>query len=69
MSLELLEKAGRSIAESGPKLISHALFLGGLGAVTYGAGLIFMPLHWVVGGGIAVWLSLLIEKESRESSS
>lgn len=43
----------------------HALFLGGLAGIAYGAWLLFHPLGFVVGGWFGIKVSLLIEAERR----
>ena len=47
--------------------MSHAMFFGGLALVVYGAGLIFPPLRYIVGGGVLFWIARLMEAENRES--
>jgi threonine/homoserine/homoserine lactone efflux protein len=65
--VRLLDNAAKSIAANAMKTITHALFLGGLCAIIYGAAQVYRPIGWIVGGCILVWIGILMAKESRES--
>ena len=50
-----------------PGVLEHGLFFGGLTSVAYGCWLVYHPLGPLVGGGLAVWVSMLasMERESK----
>ncbi len=49
-----------------PAVLEKSLFFGGMGAVVFGCWMIYHPLGPIVGGGIAVWLGMLISVERNE---
>ena len=50
-----------------PGVVEHGLFFGGLASVTVGCWMVYHPLGPLVGGGLAVWVSMLasMERESK----
>ena len=46
-----------------PAVVENVLFFGGLTSVVYGCWTIWHPLGSLVGGGLAVWLGMLIALE------
>ena len=50
-----------------PAVLEHSLFFGGLASVTFGCWMLCHPLGPLVGGGLAVWVSMLasMERESK----
>lgn len=53
-------KALRDGAQLGT--LAHLLFLAGFSSGVYGVWLIYHPAAFIVGGGLSVWFSLLIDK-------
>ena len=49
-----------------PVVLEKVLFFGGLAAVVCGCWMIYRPLGPLVGGGLAVWLGMLISVERSE---
>jgi hypothetical protein len=50
-----------------PAVLEHGLFFGGLASVVWGCWMLYHPLGPLVGGGLAVWVSMLasMERESK----
>jgi len=50
-----------------PGLLEHGLFFSGLASVVCGCWMVYHPLGPLVGGGLAVWVSMLasMERESK----
>jgi hypothetical protein len=50
-----------------PAVLEHSLFFGGLASVVWGCWMLYHPLGPLVGGGLAVWVSMLasMERESK----
>jgi hypothetical protein len=50
-----------------PAVLEHSLFFGGLASVVCGCWMLYHPLGPLVGGGLAVWVSMLasMERESK----
>jgi hypothetical protein len=50
-----------------PSVLEHSLFFGGLTSVIWGCWMLYHPLGPLVGGGLAVWVSMLasMERESK----
>ncbi|HZT29257.1 MAG TPA: hypothetical protein VFA33_05205 [Bryobacteraceae bacterium] len=50
-----------------PAVMENVLFFGGLASVVYGCWTVWHPLGPLVGGGLAVWVSMLtsLERESK----
>ena len=46
-----------------PATIEHGLFFGGLASVVWGCWMLYHPLGPLVGGGLAVWVSMLASME------
>jgi hypothetical protein len=49
-----------------PAVLEKALFFGGIGSVVSGCWMIYHPLGPLVGGGLAIWLGMLISVERNE---
>jgi hypothetical protein len=46
-----------------PLVFEQVCFFGGLASIAYGAGLMYRPLGFIVGGLFAFWLATLISGE------
>jgi len=46
-----------------PAVLEKVLFFGGTAAVVWGVWMIYRPLGPILGGGLAVWLGMLISVE------
>jgi len=49
-----------------PAVLEKVLFFGGMAAVVWGVWMVYRPLGPIVGGGLAVWLGMLISVERDE---
>ena len=54
---------GRAIASRVPHVIADGLGFAGAGAIAYGAWLIYVPAGFLVGGTLAMGLSVLIGRK------
>jgi hypothetical protein len=54
-----LARTGRVIARRTPHLVADGLGFAGAGAIAYGAWLIYVPAGFLVGGVLAMALSIL----------
>jgi hypothetical protein len=75
-SVPVLGRARRALAsftkacrKQTPAALEKALFFGGMGSVVAGCWMIYRPLGPLVGGGLAVWLGMLISMERNEPGS
>jgi hypothetical protein len=46
------------------KVVKHAVCLFGCAAVVYGVWLVYHPAGWIIGGAMAFYISLMIDKSS-----
>jgi hypothetical protein len=56
-------RTGRAIASRTPHVIADGLGFAGAGAIAYGAWLIYVPAGFLVGGALAMALSVLIGRK------
>jgi hypothetical protein len=54
-----LAPVGRAVVRHTPHVIADGVGIAGAGAVAYGAWLIYAPAGFLVGGGLAMTLSVL----------
>jgi hypothetical protein len=59
MASARLRKSLAAIGRRAPHVVNDALGFAGAGAIAYGAWLIYMPAGYLVGGALAMALSVL----------
>jgi hypothetical protein len=64
-----LGRTGRAIASRVPHVIADGLGFAGAGAIAYGAWLIYVPAGFLVGGALAMALSVLIGRKLERGTS
>ena len=58
-----LARIGRAIVRRAPHVLADGLGFAGAGAIAYGAWLIYVPAGFLVGGALAVALSILFGRK------
>jgi hypothetical protein len=64
-----LARVGGAIASRVPHVIADGLGFAGAGAIAYGAWLIYVPAGFLVGGMLAIGLSVLIGRKLERSTT
>jgi hypothetical protein len=55
----------KKVSQVVPLIFEQGLFFGGIGAISFGAWMIYKPLGPIVGGAFGVWVSFLIAAERK----
>jgi hypothetical protein len=64
-----LAHTGRAIVRATPHVLADGLGFAGAGAIAYGAWLIYVPAGFLVGGALAMALSILFGRKLERANA